>query len=160
MFTIILSGCTKITVGSNSNETTSSSNNTKTLSWPQYNELYGKDLKVDTSFNITSQDEEYIYADILIKNPTVYKFSPGVQVGLVQDVNHDNESYYIYARLKEELNSNEWKFQVKIPKILFTALKNIDSNRVMLLTSGYFYDEENLKVISGLSQSEEIYLNK
>jgi hypothetical protein len=115
-------------------------------------------LKVDTAFTVTSQDKDYIFADILIKNTTAYQFSSDeVSVMLVPTAGH-NEAYSIGAFFKEERNPKEWIYQVKIPKTLLTSLPAIDPNRITLAIKGWFYDPQKLQVISGLNQREEINL--
>ena len=68
------------------------------------------------------------------------------------------ESLIMQAFKKEQTSPTDWKFQVKIPKKIFTILKYTDSDRVGLQVRGTFTDKT--KVISGLDQSEEINIKE
>lgn len=117
-----------------------------------------KDLKVNAIFNITSQDEEFIFADISVKNSTAYTFSPDeILVRVVQTVD-TKESLIMQAFMKEQTSPTDWTFQVKIPKKIFTILKYTDSDRVGLQVRGTFTDKTG--VISGLDQSQEINIKE
>ena len=117
-----------------------------------------KDLKVNATLNITSQDEEFIFADISVKNETKYNFSSDeIFVRVIQTVG-TKESLIVQAFYKEKTSPTESKFQVKIPKKIFMILKYTDSDRVGLQVRGTFTDKS--KVISGLDQTEEINIKE
>lgn len=111
-------------------------------------ETVPKDLKVNAIFNITSQDEEFIFADISVKNSTVYTFSPDeILVRVVQTVD-TKESLIMQGFMKEQTSPTDWKFQVKIPKKIFTILKYTDSDRVGLQVRGTFTDKTKVTYVN------------
>ena len=117
-----------------------------------------KDLKVNATLNITSQDEEFIFADILVHNATKYNFSPDeILVRVIQTV-ATKESLIIQAFLKEHTSPADWKFEIKIPKKIFTILEYTDRDRVALQVRGTFTTKN--KVVYGLDQLEEINIKE
>ena len=118
-----------------------------------------KDLKVITTFDISSQDGDFIFADISVKNETEYNFRPEAVLIQMQLVDNKETPLLVEAFHADISNPKDLKYQAKIPKKVFTVLKDTDINNVTLQVRGYFTDKGE-KVISGLWQGEQIKIKE